>query len=182
MIEKKIARELLKRFHGMPAEPKSKEDLDMRVNALAERAGSEAHAGAVCEALITRLTFFPNVADIAQACSNTTDPASSEGRARSKECRYCGGENWRVVLGPYGTSAAYPCNHTADGDSRMGVRIPHVVESHYRQEAIRAVDSEAEWRANPKNPMNMPPPVKRKSQPSESLRRITAADFEGIIP
>jgi hypothetical protein len=64
-----------------------------------------------------------------------SDEENISARNSRLHCPYCGGEGWRVVAGPYGTSAAYPCAHTNGGNPRMGVPIPRAVEARYRAEA-----------------------------------------------
>jgi len=169
MIDVKIARRLLGKFKGMNSAPKNREELELRAESLARKCGSEAHAEAVCEALLERLVFFPNVADLMQACANTEDPASSAAKERRRDCPYCRGEGWRTVDGPFGLSAAYPCNHTAAGDPRMGVKIDPALGARYMQEARQADTRREAWlrgRAEKHNP---------------GFQRITHNDVNAIL-
>lgn len=134
MISKKLARELMRKFTGMIQQPKEDEDMQIRIDALAGRAGSEQHARAVVNDLCERLTFFPTVADIVQACLGTLDPVGSEAVRNRKECPFCEGSGFITVDGPYGTNAAYPCDHSGRPRNE-GVKLTPAVESHYQAEA-----------------------------------------------
>jgi len=136
LIQKKLARELMRKFTGMIQQPKEDADIQLRIDALSGRAGSEQHAKIVVNDLVERLTFFPTVADIVQACLGTLDPVGSEAVKQRKACLFCNGDGWRTVDGPYGTSAAFPCDHTGKPNERLGVRMSAAVEAHYRDEAL----------------------------------------------
>lgn len=144
MIDKKKARELMRAFSGMPQTPAKPEDIDLRSAALAARAGSNQHAEAVVSALVERLTFFPTVGDIVQACINTLDPCGPEALAKSRSCQWCNGDGFRSLEGEFGTSGAYPCDHKGTGPgSTMGVRITPSVAQHYAEEergALRRIE------------------------------------------
>ena len=71
----------------------------------------------------------------------------SEARETLRGCPGCGGNGWNSVEGPYGASAAYPCDHTGRQNERMGVAISPAVEEHYRQEAVAAQRRRAAWEA-----------------------------------
>lgn len=170
MIQKKIARELVRKWIGMIQTPTDKADIELRVDTLAARCGSEQHAALVAEAVLERETFFPSVAVIVQTAANTTDPVGSEATQKRKACPYCGGEGWRTVDGPHGTSAAYPCNHTQFGDPRMGVAINPAVAAHYMHEA-REVPARVEaWDASKANPNHPNHPHQRKLQEMSRAR------------
>ncbi len=136
MIEMRTAKKLMINLIGMPMTPTDEGQVKLRTEALAFRARSTGHAERVVTGLLETMTYFPTVAEIVQACEYTPDDAAVV--SSRKDCRWCQGDGWRSVDGPFGTSAAYVCNHTGQSNERMGVRIPPVVQRHYAEESITA--------------------------------------------
>lgn len=169
MIDKKIARHLMEQFRGMNSAPKNREELDMRIESLAAAARSESHAREVCAALLDRLAFFPNIADLRQACANTADPASEESRQAARQCPHCHGSGWRSAQGPFCLSAAYPCDHRPEPNKRMGISFTPAMNSRYMQEARESDRRQEEWLRG------------RAEKPSAGFRRITQADVDAVI-
>lgn len=169
MIDKKIARRLMEQFRGMNAAPKNREELDIRIEALAAAARSESHAREVCTALLDRLAFFPNIADLRQACANTADPASTEARSAARGCPWCQGTGWRSAQSPFCLSAAYPCDHRPESDKRMGISFTPATISRYMQEARESARRQEEWLRS------------RVDKPSAGFRRITQEDVDAVI-
>lgn len=78
MIERKLAKELMRQFGGMPQMPTDPKEVELRTSALIDRPRSESHARSVVDHLVSILTFFPTVSDIAQACGYIEDPAKPQ--------------------------------------------------------------------------------------------------------
>jgi hypothetical protein len=95
MIEKKSAKDLMRKFGGMPSTPTLAADVDLRTTALRENAKSEAHASAVVTGLVGKLNWFPTVADIIQACDQVPDPAFVDNSHAN--CAECEGTGWLIV-------------------------------------------------------------------------------------
>ena len=133
MLDLKIAKRLIARLGSMSMAPAETGAVLLRSEALAKYARSEGHAERVVQTILERDSYFPTVAVIVQECETSPDDAQLQSFRR--DCPHCHGDGWRIVDGPYGTSAAYPCNHTAAGDPRMGVPMPRAAESMYQREA-----------------------------------------------
>jgi hypothetical protein len=182
MIPKKKAQELCRKLVGMVQTPTDAADIAMRVDALTARAGSEQHAKLVIDSIVERETFYPSVAVIVQSCAAITDPVGSDAKLAREKCPYCMGDGFRTVEGPYGTSAAYPCNHQPEGDPRMGVRIPAAVESHYQAEARAAPALRKAADESPANPSHPGHPHQRRMRERElALRRAMVPEAAKAI-
>lgn len=134
-IDAKMAKRLCGKFSGMSMMPTDKGALDLRSDALARRARSEGHAQRVVQAIIEREAYFPTVSVIVQECENSPDDVQAI--QQRNECEWCHGDGFRSVEGPYGTSAAYPCDHRGTVPGNPGAPMPRAVEAHYRQEHAR---------------------------------------------
>jgi hypothetical protein len=137
MIETKKAKDLFLPLRGMPMEPSDPAVIRTRYEALANHARTVNHACRVVKHLAETLQYFPTVAEVVHACEYTPDDEQAA-KAR-KDCQYCDGGGWRIVEGPNGTSAAFPCTHAvlAEKDRRMGVPMSPAVQAMYRDEAVR---------------------------------------------
>ncbi len=167
MIETKTARTLMNRFRGMPMEPKDDEIIKQRVAALSRHARNESHAVMVVEHLAGILQFFPVEADIVQACTYVEDPKGAAAIERAKTCRYCQGDGWRTLEGPFWTSAAYPCDHSGRPPERLGVAMARSVQSMYQREHRIASARRRAWKT-----------AGGKEFTSKGMTRITKEDID----
>lgn len=148
MIERKIANELMRRFGGMPSTPTAKSDCDLRRDALQSQARSDAHARAIVDHLLSKLTFFPTVANFAQAAEDVLDPGSEQAAQVRSGCAQCEGTGWHIVKGPFFVTAASPCDHRVQSDTNTntaGIRLSASLQRVYAREMEQAQIRRAEW-------------------------------------
>ncbi len=166
MIEQKIAKEIVREFFGMPKTPETKSEIDQRVNAMARHARTAGHARRVALHLLETLAWYPTVAEIVHACEYTPD--DTRALRERIDCPWCHGDGFRSVEGPYGTSAAYPCDHRGT-ESNLGVVIPAVVESQYKREHQGIPERRAAHAAY------------AAAHPRKILRRVDRSDVAKIL-
>lgn len=168
MIDRKkaveVARDLL--AMGRPPDTKTLEGkavLRLIVERITDLAASEAHAKRAVRNIVDGQQFFPAPADIVKALEET--PHDEAMLAASRACKWCNGDGHRSVDGPYGLSAAYPCDHRGGIPYGKGLAIPASLQRMY---AVEQADGEARRRA-----------WEKKGSPDfRSGFRITAADIE----
>jgi hypothetical protein len=153
------------------------EDKKLLMMAIEKNSRSQAHAQLVVDTWIERSREWPKPSDIAQLCAELDDPDNLAKQAR-QACEWCNGDGWREVQGPYGLTAAYPCDHKGSGPGNLGVKLSPAENTRYREGAIRADAAGEEWRKSPVNPMNRAyvPPIRSNAE----LRRVTAKDVAEI--
>jgi hypothetical protein len=145
MISEKLAKEQILRFKAYPNDPADKAAHAERWKVLMARSRSDSHAIRAIDSLISTAHFFPTVAEIIQACEYTPDDQALA--KRRLNCQICGGNGWRTVEGPYGTSAAFPCTHQEEltsAERRIGVPLDPSVQRMYHNLQEQAAERKAD--------------------------------------
>jgi len=120
--------------------------------------------------LVDTLTYYPTVAEIAQACDYTEDPNSADVKARAKQCPYCYGDNWITTDGPFGLSAAQPCRHDGNVNQTLGPVMAPALERRYSAEDAESHERRIAWLE------------RRQSKHDPAFPRVTRADIRHAIP
>ena len=64
----------------------------------------------------------------------------------AKDCPYCDGDNWVSQEGPFGLTAAQPCNHTGQVNESLGLVMTSRQMARYAQEMAAAEKRGLSWR------------------------------------
>jgi hypothetical protein len=103
MIDRKIAKEQLRRCGGMPGQPDDEVAIDESIKALTGAARSKTHARRIVDSLLAQSQFFPTVAEI------LTTAEQIEGDELPAGCRECRGDPW-ITGERSGVSCAVRCS------------------------------------------------------------------------
>ncbi len=168
-ITVKLAKSLISKFISLPVTP-DREQIDLRAEALRNKARGPGHATRAMQDLLEKAQYFPTVRDIVEACEYSPDDAQLA--TIRKECLYCHGDGWRTVEGPYGTSAAFPCSHRAElteAEKLMGVPLSPGVQRMYHAQEQRGDEARAAHEAS------------GEQFRGAGLRRVTRKTMDSIL-